>query len=317
MKTDKPLLLSCLMDQIGVLFAVPREHVFLCKDALSIISLRFPRETIHRFEFAPLDYSQITALKQSAIQTLKFNDHQISLENWNILEDVKICGSIDSNGQSIVKKAFYLNQVCMAFQYSSSEKEVGFVKYLENLLNSNYNPHMPAIKGLCYPKQVYGQELQYPLLIFEKYELMQTQITQHVKEVDQLSFLLDIASCLQNWKKTSQSVKLSVHLNTIFVCRDGDTWRAKVCPLYGHNCESDHSQVELPFNLAMPLSLDELSWMRDVVQFLNFKGKKLSEDHLLKNMFDQKWLSKEDRFRPSSYKKLCEDLQNLLGKCTM
>ena len=217
--------------------------------------------------------------------------------------------AMDPSGKSIIRNASSnLYQEVMALEYSSSEIEVGFVKHLESLLTNNRNPYMPAIKGLYYPKKA-----QYPWLIFEKYELMESQITQRLEEVNQLSILFDIASCIKNWKAVNKLAKISVAQNTIFIGKEGDTWTAKVCPLYGYNYKMDYSQGEPSQNLAVSLPLKELSWMRDITKFLN-KDHNLSEDHLFKKMLDKKWLSKEDRFRPSSYKTLCEDLQNLLGK---
>ena len=70
-------------------------------------------------------------------------------------------------------------------------------------------------------------------------------------------------------------------------------------------------------NASIPLV--ELQWMRDVVKFIHFKGSitekvDLPENHVLKEMFDQKWLSVNDQFRPLSYKILCDEIENLLGK---
>ena len=59
--------------------------------------------------------------------------------------------------------------------------------------------------------------------------------------------------------------------------------------------------------------------MSDMVKFIHFKGSvtkqaELPESHILKEMFDQKWLSKNDQFRPLNFKILCEEIQHLLGK---
>ena len=78
------------MNGIEDLFTIDGKDIFMCKDDSSVIYLRFPQETIPKFELAPLDYSRIVGLKKSLIQRLKFNDHDISLEHWDILEGVEM-----------------------------------------------------------------------------------------------------------------------------------------------------------------------------------------------------------------------------------
>ena len=44
------------------------------------------------------------------------------------------------------------------------------------------------------------------------------------------------------------------------------------------------------------------------------EDRELPKDHIMKKLLEQKWLSGEDRFRPQSYRALCEDLEDFYGK---
>ena len=88
----------------------------------------------------------------------------------------------------------------------------------------------------------------------------------------------------------------------------------KLCPLYGYTYIPDDSQELLESSQVTSLPLEDLLWMRNIAEILDCNDHKLSEEHLLKRLFDQRWLSEENCFRPASFKVLCEELQNLLGK---
>jgi hypothetical protein len=185
---------------------------------------------------------------------------------------------------------------------------MGFMKYLETSLSS-YHRSMATIKGMYYPQD----ESRFPVLIAEKCKsLKKVVMSTKMEQVDQVSFLLDIANYISTIENCDQSIHIKIDPSTLFACDDGNGQLvAKVYPLFEH---SYIIQQEKRARLSIPV--EDLIWMNEVTKHLQFgydSSEPLPEDHLMKKMFDQKWLSNDDRIRPANLKILSDDLQNLLG----
>ena len=145
-------------------------------------------------------------------------------------------------------------------------------------------------------------------------------VEEEMSQVNQISLLLDVANSVEGFKHDTSKHEVTVCTDAILVRKSSSETEARFCPLYSLSFASNISQSrhqEVVPNSSIPLV--ELQWMSDVVKFIHFKGSvteqnDLPENHVLKEMLNQKWLSSNDQFRPLNYKMLCDEIENLLGK---
>ena len=314
---------SNLKYRIGQSFSIPHQQILLngVRRGSLMVSFQIPQDYITSFMFSSLHANLITSLKKERVHFIKFGDHEMFLSQWNILQDqdLKFGKTILSKEQNKVLSVKLNGEKCMALKYTVKTGDqytrMGYVKYLENCLNFCHK-NMVAVRGLYYPRR--SSDLQYPLLITEKYKSLKKVISKvRVNEVDQVSFLLDIANCINSFKCTSPSINIKVDPTTIFTSKEKGQLQAKYCPLFGYSFTVNDIS-SLYHQQTLSLSLEDLGWMADVTKYLHFgretRKKNLPDDHLMKKMLEQKWLSENDHFRPPNFKVLCEDLQQLLGK---
>lgn len=327
--------------RIGEMFGVdPRKiHLHTLEQGSLIIGLLFPELEDIRSSFVctSLYSKRITSLKNDEhIRTIIIEGHNLDLElnlqNWNVLDDVTVKNNIlgDNYQQSMVRKADIAGQACMALEYSTETTSAeGYVKYLAGLLNAGHDPCLPTIKGLYY-RQPGSDRRQYPLVIIEDYEMMKDAIThdQSVEEVEQVSYILDIASCIYILMKPSKSVKISVKSDAVFFSKESKQSKAILLPLYGYTYTwqtqqmlqlsqamstqiDSRSQDMLQSSQELSLPLEELTWIRTITEFLNRDHSRRNQNKLMQRI-DQRWLS--ENYRPHDFEELCEELQDLRGK---
>lgn len=284
-----------------------------------IIHVQIPIEYMMSLRVSPLHGSRITSFQQKRICSYSFEDHKVNVKHWNVLNSVNIEGStIFHHENNKIYSVHVEGEEYMGLEYMeeySASEDIGYIKYLESLVGKNH-PSFPAIKGIYYPKKCLGEKRQYPVVITEKLSTLGDIAQNEVSEVNQVSMLLDLAKCKQSFTDNTWQVK--VQTDTVFVRRNNATdIEVKFCPLYGYSFIRRMSTTTIPRAISLPL--DELQWMKDLVKAIHFRGKitdkdELPEKHLLKKVFDQKWLSKDERFRPPDFKILSDELQDLLGK---
>jgi hypothetical protein len=303
--------LVVLQNKVGTVMNVPPAKILIYKIGKGCVVVTFliPQAYLEDLVVAPLRAGTVTSLKKEHILSMKFGGHKLCLDRWNIIKEdsIKYGEVILEDDRSIIQEVEIDGVPCMALEYSArmdnSSSQRGFMKYLENSLNYDHN-NMAEMKGLYYPQD------KYPTLIAEKCEPLKRVVKRtKMKEVDQVSFLFDIASYIRSIESCDQSVSIKIDPSTVFACDDGnDQLVAKVYPLFQHSFIV-HQESVTP-------SMD-LTWMNEVTKYLHFgtdSSKPLPDEHLMKKMLDQRWLSDDDRFRPASFKVLCDDLQTLLGK---
>jgi hypothetical protein len=297
--------LVVLQDKVATIMKVPPSEILIYKIGKGSVVVTFliPQAYLEKLVVAPLRAGTVTSLKKEHILSIMFGGHKLCLDRWNIIKEgsIKHGEVILEYDKNIIREVELDGVPYLALEYSaqmdnlSTQRE--FMKYLENSLNYDHK-NMAEIKGLYY------LEDRYPTLIAEKCEPLKKAVMRtKMQEVNQVSFVLGIASYFRSIESCGQSVSIKIDPSTLFACDDGNgQLMAKVYPLF------QHSSI-LP-------SID-LTWLNKVTKYLHFgndSDKPLPEEHLMKKMLDERWLSDDDRFRPASFKALCNDLQTLLGK---
>jgi hypothetical protein len=303
--------LVVLHKKVGTIMNVPPAKIFIYRieKGCVVVTFLIPLAYLEDLVLAPLHAGTIISLKIEHINYMKFGEHELCLDRWNIINEENIKhGEVILKGDNNILREVELDGVpYVALEYLAQMDNLasgmGFMKYLENSLNYDHK-NMAIMKGLYYPRD------NYPTLIAEKCEpLKKVVMRTEVKEVDQVSFLLDIASYIRSIENCDQSIHIKIDPSTVFACGDGnDQLVAKVYPLFQYSFIV-HQENGTP-------SID-LTWMSEITKYLHFgndSSKSLPDKHLMKKMLDQRWLSDDDRLRPANFKVLCDDLQTLLGK---
>ena len=281
---------------------IPHEQV--CHRA-QVIWMEIPNKYYSNLKFSLFTY-KLRALMNEKVMFFMLNEHKYFLMKWKIYQETDFIF-----GEGIFRyencKINYVGlqgNTYIAIEHtrkidSTSAEDEEYIEYLRCIMN-HYHGNLPDIKGLIIPQE--GPELRYPLLIMECCESIQN-VTNPVKEGNQVSFLLDIAKSIARFQHINRSIHMTIDLNFLCFRARESKLIAKLIPLYGFNFTFDN-QPELP----------HMQWMMDVTKRLhfgeNFIDQELPDNHLLKKLLEQQWLSIHQQF---SYKKLSEDLQDLQG----
>lgn len=313
-------------ERLSQLLGIESHKIFLqrIRHGCIIISILVSSKYINFFSTVPLFHQKMLSLKALSTQSYRLRNEEVVLNNWNILESVKFT---DSPNPKIMCATINRSEF-MALKYtkrfsSKLTADVGYVKYLNVFLSGKYR-NLPTVKGIYYHhlhRSRKGTYLcSYPTIVLEKLKSLEDIVlTQTISPINQISLLFDISCSISSFE-SDQSLQISIYPDSVFVLETSDqdcNLNGRLCPLYGysyHNIQFVSSDSHFP----EPLARSKLLWMKNIVEFIHFRGKnfakELPESHILKRMFDQKWISKKDQFRPTSYKVLCEELQHLLGK---
>ena len=291
-------------------------EVHLLKGGLGsiVIFIQVPPKCIHALEVAPLYHHRVLRLKSWGIQFYGLDGFPeiINLNNLRVVEASEVQFNDDDSimtiGKTKIISALWEKMECMAFEYMASlpdesEADTGYVSYLQSLVSGKLK-NLPAIKGV-----LYRYSNKYPVIIFEKMKRLQDILSEKVSHVNQVSVLADLVECISSF----QNYEVKIFMDSIFVRDDILEIEAKFCPLYGYS----FTAVNLDSHDG-PIPCNELKWMDELVKSLEFQGSvsygtELPHDHILKKLFTQKWLAKDDRFRPGDYKELLSELQHVLG----
>ena len=281
---------------------------------VALIPIRYIRALTH----IPLCRDKVLMLKKSYTLRIGLNEQDIiTLNHLKLLDDVKFNESTIVESESISVLPVNVNGTkCMALQYTacySDERsaDTGYVDYMERFLSGKHC-NLPALKGVYYHPESDDSNRQYPVVVVESLKSLKDVLIEN--EVDQVSVLSDVVSSVASFG--SNHVKCKVLPDSVFVRDSSGDIQARFCPLYGYSYVSAQSQALVPYT-RVPLG--ELQWMDELVKFIHFKDNvpdksELPEKHVLKKMFEQRWLSKEERFRPENLQVLSEELHQLLGK---
>ena len=285
--------------------------------SITIVAL-IPKKYVFTLTNIPLYRGKVQALKQLDTLRIRLNKQEIiSLNHLNLLDAVKFDEGTFVESERISVSPVDVNGTkCMALEYTTcfceeSSADSGYADYMERFLSGKHS-NLPALKGVYYHPETDDTNRHYPVIVVERLKSLKDVCID--KEVDQVSVLFDVVSSVASFG--SDHVKCKVVPDAVFV-RDGSSdVQARFCPLYGHSYVSNQSQAMVPHT---PIPLSQLQWMDELVKFIYFRGNvpdksELPENHVLKKMFDQRWLSKDERFRPQKFKMLLEELHQLLGK---
>ena len=351
---DPDIVSSELPGHDMVMFVLDKDHNFKVGNAFDfrsclseMLGMKYQKIIVHKFEPGSiLMYVLVPSKYIRALTTTPlYGDRVLTLQNWNTrcikfttrdpvyLDSLNVLDGINFNDKAILEA----NKVKMmsvelegaeyiALEYTESfcdesSADTGYIDYMDSLLSKKYR-NIPAVKGVYYRSNPEEEKRPYPTVVIENLKPLKEVVVaeEEMPQVNQVSLLLDIANSVASFKSGASKYGVSVCTEAILVQESLSETEAKFCPLYGSsfvsNAERSRDQEIVP-STAIPLV--ELQWMSDVVKFIHFKGSvtrqaELPESHILKEMFDQKWLSKNDQFRPLNFKILCEEIQHLLGK---
>ena len=285
--------------------------------SITIIAL-IPRKYAHALTSVPLCRDKVLTLKKWDTLRIGLNEQQsISLDHLRLLDDVNFDKGAIVESESISVLPVDVNGTkCMALEYTACysdqhSADTGYVDYMERFLSGKHC-NLPALEGVYYHPESDDSNRHYPVVVVESLKSLKDVLIEN--EVDQISVLSDVVSSVASFG--SDHVKCKVLPDSVFVKDSSCDIQARFCPLYGYSYVSAQSQA-LVRHKRVPLG--ELLWMDELVRFVHFKGNvpcksELPEKHVLKKMFEQRWLSKEARFRPENLQVLSEELHQLLGK---
>ena len=285
--------------------------------SITIVAL-IPRKYVHALINVPLCRDKVLTLKTWDTLRIGLNEREIiTLNHLKLLDDVQFDEGTIVESESISVLPVDVNATkCMALEYTGcySDKDsadTGYVDYMERFLSGKHC-NLPALKGVYYHPESDDSNQHYPVVVVESLKSLKDVLIKN--EVDQVSVLSDVVSSVASFG--SDHVKCKVVPDAIFVEDSSSDIQARFCPLYGHSYVSAQSQALVPYT-RVPLS--ELQWMDELVKFIHFRGNvpaksELPKKHVLKKMFEQRWLCKEARFRPENLRVLSEELHQLLGK---
>ena len=291
-----------------------------------IVHILIPDLFFKMLLYQPLYPKKLEAFKDTSVKSYYFKDHEVVLKHWNTLTNV-LLPPIESSPAhekqgKIIKSAHHQGEECMALVYPNqfseeSEIDVKYIKYLEALIRDH--KEVPSIKGLYYPPEEEGLQ-KYPVVITEKLKFLEeitfpTNYDESDIDLLQISLLLNIASGAKRFEKLNHKVKVST--DYILIQEDDAEYRAKFIPVYGHSFTDEVPSNQ--YSISESLPQDDLLWMKKVILHILSHGGNTSHieipgQHILKNVIEQKWLSKDTQFRPHTYSELADELQHLLGK---
>ena len=335
-----------------VMFVLDKDQSFKLVDAndfryhlSELLGMKYQKIIVHKFEPGSIVmYVLVPSKYICALTTVPlYCDRVLSLQSWNTrcikfetqepvhLDSLNVLNSVNFSDETILDR----NNVKMvqvglegaeyiALEYTESfsdesSADTGYIDYMNSLLSKKHR-NVPAVKGVYYRSNPDEDKRQYPTIVIENLKpLKDAVVEEEMSQVNQVSLLLDVANSVASFKHDTPKHEVLVCTDAILVQETLSESEARFCPLYGLSFVSNISQSHDPESNAASIPLVELQWMSDVVKFIHFKGSiseqvDLPENHVLKEMFDQKWLSINDRFRPPNYKILCDEIENLLGK---
>jgi hypothetical protein len=290
-------------------FFIPPDSVYLAYEGAKyeFVSIQVPSKYSQNFMLAPLYIDRIVALKNQRVEFMACNERRFFFMKWNMDGDVLLGDVIYSVGQNQIMSAHLKGEKSIALKYCGVSLGDGYVQYLESILN-DYHEDIPAVKGLYYSKN------EYPIIVMENSVPLEKSVLHlPLNEVNQVSFLLDIVNCIVVFGKTNPCIDIKVYSDVVFVYDKGVKLKAQLCPLYGYSFILDHRRCD---NQSLLLVPGDLQWMENITKYLQFGNytDKLPEDHLMKKLLEQKWLSVDVNIRPRSFEALREELHDLHGK---
>ena len=306
------------------LLGIKRHKIILHKIETGsvIISILIPSKHVKSFNTLPLFHSKMLSLKEWCTRLYKLRDEVVHLSHWNVLNSIDLdSASVVHTSSTDIVPAIFEGERYLALKYTGSfsnesTADIAYIKYMDRFLSGKYK-NLPAVKGVYYHQSSEEETHHYPTIVVESMTSLEEISSKEVSPVNQISLLYDISCSILSFE-SDQNYQVSVFPESVFVRHQESEITACFCPLYGHSYLINSPDHQKPSPSAS-LPLKQLQWMRDVVKLIHFQGNiaanaELPKDHILKRIFDQKWISSEDRFRPPNFKTLSEELQRLLGR---
>lgn len=150
---------------------------------------------------------------------------------------------------------------------------------------------------------------EFPVLVIENLEPLAhycTSDNQAISEVNQLSFLMDIANAILSFQDPCQE-QVKIKPDTIFVQRSNGNVQAKYCPMFGF---SYFPQTAKQHGCIVH---GDLKWFNDICKLLHLRGNlsqlsELPDSHILKH------LSKRQKPGPKAIYNIMEDMEKLYSR---
>ncbi len=208
-------------------------------------------------------------------------------------------------------KALHSGQQCMALKYNGEGDVLNFSKYIEDMQQNKRNV-MPS-KCVHFDAKLSS----HPVILFEVQQPFNDYCfsSEVLSEMQQLSLLLNAAISVLGF---SSSITLQMTTESLFVhttstddITSTDDTKAMFLPMYEHSYFHQlvpKTQPELP----------SLNWLKDTLLLMVHRkqcnsNSKLSENHILFNIFKHRWFP-DDKPGYSSTADVAKELQHILGK---
>ena len=209
-----------------------------------------------------------------------------------------------------VNEATYNGTDALAVTYSPQETDLA----KQDEEKESYQTFLNELTKVKHPNIVQvlsevDRTQDFPVLVIEKLEPLTHYCVSDnpaIPEVNQLSFLIDIANAILSFQDPClERVKISP--NMIFVQLRGSDIQAKLCPMFVFSYHQQSKQKK-------QCSVDDLEWLKEICKLLHFRGSvsqlpDLPNNHILKQMIEHKWSKKE-----SLHSKNITDIKDELEK---
>ncbi|XP_064389593.1 uncharacterized protein LOC135337585 isoform X3 [Halichondria panicea] len=206
-------------------------------------------------------------------------------------------------------KALHSGQQCMALKYNGEGDVLNFSKYIEDMQQNKRNV-MPS-KCVHFDAKLSS----HPVILFEVQQPFNDYCfsSEVLSEMQQLSLLLNAAISVLGF---SSSITLQMTTESLFVhttstddITSTDDTKAMFLPMYEHSYFHQlvpKTQPELP----------SLNWLKDTLLLMVHRkqcnsNSKLSENHILFNIFKHRWFP-DDKPGYSSTADVAKELQHIL-----
>ena len=177
----------------------------------------------------------------------------------------------------------------------------------------SYQTFLKEVTKVKHPNivQVVGvdRDQDFPVLIIEKLEPLTHYCASDnpaIPEVNQLSFLMDIANAILSFQDSRQE-RVKIKPDTIFVQRTNGKVQAKYCLMFGF------SYFQQTAKQRGCIVREDLKWLNDICKLLHLRGNlsqlpDLPDSHILKH------ISERQRSGPQAMYNIEKDMKKLYGR---
>ncbi|XP_064395955.1 uncharacterized protein LOC135342984 isoform X6 [Halichondria panicea] len=256
---------------------------------------------------------QVRSLREHNIIAVRISDrylfrHDHGLlsaceKNLELLDKVKVDVS-----PCTLWTGLHNGQPCTVLKYEAKETKSSYTEYTHYILE---NKHEHVVKADCIHLD---DELSHnPIIVLRQVHLQTingylSSTRSVLSEIEQLSFLLDIAKGFASLQKDTSAYFRGTE-NSVFIHVEESIGNliAQFFPVY------KQSYFPRAQEYAAAVSSADLIWLRRTTILLdresNDEKSELPESHVLYNIFKHKWLSDDERLRPRDVSQVAKEVE--------